>query len=70
MLAVVGAASLDELIDRVVPARDPHRAGRCDLPPARTEAEALAALRAMAAAQPRRHLADRHGLLRHPHARR
>ena len=47
MLAAVGVGSLDELIDRTVPAairtRHPLR-----LPPARTEAEALATLRAMA----------------------
>src|SRR5687768_4756154 len=47
MLAVVGVGSLGELIDRTVPAA--IRSERpLDLPPARTEAEALAALRAMA----------------------
>jgi glycine dehydrogenase len=47
MLAALGVASLDELLDRAVPA--PIRTERpLDLPPARTEAEALATLRAMA----------------------
>src|SRR6476469_8139972 len=47
MLAAVGVGSLDELIDRTVPAaiRTPQP---LRLPPARTEAEALAARRAMA----------------------
>ncbi|HEX6013514.1 MAG TPA: aminomethyl-transferring glycine dehydrogenase [Geminicoccaceae bacterium] len=47
MLAALGLASLDELLDRAVPAA--IRTERpLDLPPARTEAEALATLRAMA----------------------
>jgi glycine dehydrogenase len=47
MLAVVGVGSLDELVERTVPAA--IRSERpLDLPPARTEAEALAGLRAMA----------------------
>ncbi|MEK0083595.1 aminomethyl-transferring glycine dehydrogenase [Benzoatithermus flavus] len=47
MLAAIGVGSLDELIERTVPAA--IRSTRpLDLPPARTEAEALAALRAIA----------------------
>jgi glycine dehydrogenase len=47
MLATIGTGSLEELIERTVPAA--IRSTRpLDLPPARTEAEALAALRAMA----------------------
>ena len=57
MLAGVGAGSLDELIDRDRAGRDPHRHGRWRLPAARSEAEALAALRAHGPAQPARHLA-------------
>ena len=47
MLAAVGVGSLDELIDRAVPAAI-RTARPLALPPARTEAEALATLRAMA----------------------
>jgi glycine dehydrogenase len=47
MLAAVGVGSLDELIDRAVPAAI-RTARPLALPPARTEAEALASLRAMA----------------------
>ncbi len=48
MLAVVGVASLDELVARTVP--EDIRLGRpLDLPPALTEAELLAAARALAA---------------------
>ena len=47
MLEVVGAASLDELIDRATP-RSIRSARPLDLPPARSETEALAALRTMA----------------------
>jgi glycine dehydrogenase len=48
MLAVVGAASIDELVDRVVPAGI-RMTGALDLPPALSEPEALAALRSLAA---------------------
>jgi glycine dehydrogenase len=48
MLRVLGYASLEELIEAVVPATIRLRRG-LDLPPARTEDEALAELRAMAA---------------------
>ena len=47
MLAAVGVDSLDALIDRAVPAAI-RTARPLALPPARTEAEALAALRALA----------------------
>ncbi|HSA82810.1 MAG TPA: hypothetical protein VLE23_18480, partial [Geminicoccaceae bacterium] len=48
MLEVVGAASLEDLIERATPRA--IRSGRqLDLPPVRSEAEALEALRAMAA---------------------
>jgi len=47
MLRVVGIASLEALIDRAAPAAI-RAAGPLDLPPGRTEAEVLAALRAMA----------------------
>jgi glycine dehydrogenase len=50
MLATVGVASLDELADRALPAaiRDEAGAAGAGLPAAATEAEALAALRALA----------------------
>jgi len=47
MLAVVGASSLDALVDAAVPATI-RSAAPLDLPPARTEPEVLAALRALA----------------------
>ena len=47
MLEVVGAASLDDLIERATP-RAIRSARPLDLPPAKSEPEALAALRAMA----------------------
>jgi glycine dehydrogenase len=47
MLEVVGAASLDDLVERATP-RTIRSERPLDLPPARSEAEALAALRAMA----------------------
>nr|WP_307844585.1 aminomethyl-transferring glycine dehydrogenase subunit GcvPB [Actinotalea solisilvae] len=47
MLAAVGATSLDALVDDAVPA-EIRMSGTLDLPPARTEAEVLAALRALA----------------------
>ncbi|HRA49554.1 aminomethyl-transferring glycine dehydrogenase [Actinotalea sp.] len=47
MLAVVGASSLDALVDAAVPAAI-RSAAPLDLPPARTEPEVLAALRALA----------------------
>ena len=67
MLAALGVATLDELIDQAVPKTDPHRPAAASSPDARSEPEVLATLRA---------LADRnqvvtsligHGLLRHPH---
>ena len=48
MLAEIGCASLDELVERTVPAAIRSRRPLA-LPPVRTEAEALASLRAMAA---------------------
>ena len=68
MLAVVGAGSLDELIDRAVPPAS--ATSRLALPEAGTEAEMLARLRTTRGPQRGGHLADRHGLLRHDHARR
>lgn len=47
MLAAVGASSLDALVDDAVPA-EIRMSGTLDLPPARSEAEVLAALRALA----------------------
>jgi glycine dehydrogenase len=47
MLAVVGAGSLDELVDTAVPAAI-RLAGRLSLPPAATEVEVLAELRGLA----------------------
>jgi glycine dehydrogenase len=47
MLEIVGAASLDELTDRATP-RAIRSERPLDLPPAKSETEALAALRAMA----------------------
>ena len=51
MLAAIGAASLDELADAAVPAHPGHpdTAVPSTLPPAGTETEVLAALRALAA---------------------
>jgi glycine dehydrogenase len=48
MLAAIGVASVDELIEQTVPAAI-RVAGALDLPAARTEGEALAALAALAA---------------------
>ncbi len=49
MLDAIGAASLDELVDQAVPASI-RSAAPLDLPPAASEEEALAELRALAAA--------------------
>ena len=56
MLATVGVGSLDELIDRAVPAgiRLDHR---LEVPEAGTEDEVLARLRELAGPQPGDHLA-------------
>ena len=67
MLASVGVDSLAELIDRTVPAAI-RTARPLALPRARSEAEALAALRGMAQHNRLATSHDRHGLLRHPHA--
>ena len=48
MLAEIGAASLDDLIRRGRARGDPPRPTRCELPPARSEAEVLAELAALA----------------------
>ena len=48
MLAALGLASLDELIDRVVPAVDPGGRAAASCPPPGAEAEALARLRELA----------------------
>ena len=68
MLDVIGVGSLDELADQAVPAsiRDRDRAST-SLPAPATEHEALAELRALAAAQHGRDADDRARLLRHGH---
>jgi glycine dehydrogenase len=48
MLATLGFASLDELIDATIPAKIRYRAG-LDLPPGRSEAQVLADFRVLAA---------------------
>ena len=48
MLAALGYASLDALTDAAVPGVDPARRRRSTLPAARSEVEAIAALRALA----------------------
>ena len=69
MLAVTGHASLDELTAAALPPglADPRP---LDLPPAASEAEALAELRRLAGAEHRRPVHDRPGLLRHASPRR
>ncbi|MGE3284805.1 MAG: aminomethyl-transferring glycine dehydrogenase [Pseudonocardia sp.] len=49
MLAAIGVTSLDELADRALPAGIRDRDLRLDLPPAASESEVLAELRALAA---------------------
>ena len=67
MLAAIGRASLDELIGATVPAAI-LRDHDLELPAARSEAQALDDLRAMAAANtPLRSMLG-HGLPRHAHA--
>ena len=67
MLEVVGAGSLDELIDRTVPAA--IRTERpLALPPAIERGRGAGGPARAGRAQPRADLDDRHGLLRHPHA--
>ena len=69
MLEVVGAASLDELIEQGDAARDPQRAAAG---PAAGPERGRGARRAARdrRPEPRADLADRHGLLRHRHAAR
>ena len=69
MLEAVGYGSVDELMDAAIPEVIRWH-GALDLPPAATEAEALAELRALAARNTVADLDDRAGLLRHAHARR
>ena len=65
MLAALGVATLDELIDQAVP-----KTIRTDqplrLPDARSEPEVLATLRTLAEPQPGGHLAHRRRLLTAP----
>ena len=70
MLEVVGAASLDDLIERATPRRDPHRAAarRCRRP--MSEDRGAGGPARDRRAQPRADLDDRHGLLRHRSRRR
>ena len=69
MLAALGVATLDELIDQAVP-----KTIRTDqplrLPDARSEPEVLATLRQAGRPQPGGHVAHRRRLLGHPHPRR
>ena len=64
------AAVLDELVDDGGARRDPARPSRSRSPAARTEAEVLAELRALAARNTVAGADDRPRLLRHDHARR
>ena len=70
MLAVLGVATLDELIDQAVPEDDPHRPAAAA---ARRPLRARGAGHACARSADRNQvvdLADRHRLPRHPHPRR
>ena len=66
MLAALGLASLDELVDRVVPAVDPLDKP-LDLPPAGQRGRDPRPPARPGRAQPGADLADRHGLLEHHH---
>ena len=66
MLEAIGYGSLDELMDAAIPEVIRWH-GTLDLPPAASEAEVLAELRALAAPQHGRRLDDRPRLLRHAH---
>ena len=68
MLDAVGYGSVDDLMDAAVP-EVIRSHGTLDLPPAASEAEVLAELRALADRNTVKGVDDRAGLLRHPHAR-
>ena len=69
MLATIGVASLDELIDQAVPASI-RFAGALDLPGPRSERDVIAELRDLARQNRVRHQPDRDGLHEHDHAAR
>ena len=68
MLAVVGASSLDALVDAIVPGNDQGLMTPLALPAAINEEEALAKIRAIAAKNQVYPKLHRAGLLRHAHA--
>ena len=65
MLAALGVATLDELIDQAVP-KTIRTDQPLQLPDARSEPEVLATLRTLADRNRGGHLADRHRLLTAP----
>ncbi len=67
MLHAIGAATLDDVAGKTVPASIRSNSA-LDLPPPIDEAAAIAELRALAARNAPEKIADRHGLPRHGHA--
>ena len=70
MLATIGVASLDELIDQAVPCVDPRHRDRSSSPGRVSERDVIAELRQLAEQEPGAHEPDRHGLHEHDHAAR